>query len=102
MLNVAGIEAVVHDFISAGGRCCFRQDRGHLRDARKVDVWRPEKGNSISHGARPVHQIFTTIKWIRTGRLSIHNFLSVQPGQGQDSGFEVQGAGCWVGYSVWG
>ena len=35
-----------------------------------------EKGNSNSHGARPVHLIITMIKWIRTSRLSINNSLS--------------------------
>ena len=44
--------------------------------ARKVDVRLPGKGNSTSHGARPVHLIITMIKWIRTSRLSIKNFLS--------------------------
>jgi len=39
----------------------------------------PGKGNSNSHGARPVHLIITTIKWIRTSRLSIHNSLCPQP-----------------------
>ena len=34
------------------------------------------RGNSNSHGARPVHLITTMIKWIRTGRLSMKNFLS--------------------------
>ena len=43
----------------------------HLR--RKVDVRLPGKGNSNSHGARPVHLIITMIKWIRTSRLSIKN-----------------------------
>jgi len=33
------------------------------------------KGNSNSHRARPVHLIITTIKWIRTSRLSIKNSL---------------------------
>ena len=37
----------------------------------KVDVRLPGKGNSNSHGARPVHLIITMIKWIRTSRLSI-------------------------------
>jgi len=32
--------------------------------------------NSNSHGARPVHLIFTMIKWIRTSRLSIKKTLS--------------------------
>jgi len=45
--------------------------------AKKVDVRLPEKGNSNSHGARPVHLIVTMIKWIRTSRLSIQNSLSV-------------------------
>ena len=43
---------------------------------RKVDVRLPGKGNSNSHGARPVHLIITMIKWIRTSRLSIQNSLS--------------------------
>jgi len=40
---------------------------------RRVDVRLPGKGNSKSHGARPIHLIITTIKWIRTSRLSIQN-----------------------------
>ena len=44
--------------------------------ARKVDVWLPGKGNSISHGARPVHLIITMIKWIRASELSTKNSLS--------------------------
>ena len=43
---------------------------------RKVDIRLPGKGNSNSHGARPVHLIITMIKWIRTSRLSIKNSLS--------------------------
>jgi len=43
---------------------------------RKVDTRLPGKGNSNSHGARPVHLIITMIKWIRTSRLSIKNSLS--------------------------
>ena len=39
-----------------------------------------EKGNSNSHGARPVHLIIVMIKWIRTSRLSIKNSLSAQGG----------------------
>ena len=42
---------------------------------RKVDVRLPGKGDSNSHGARPVHLIITMIKWIRTSRLSIKNSL---------------------------
>ena len=44
--------------------------------SRKVDVRLPGKGDSISHGARPVHLIITMIKWIRTSKLSIKNPLS--------------------------
>ena len=43
----------------------------------KVDVRLPGKGNSTSHGARPVHQIISMIKWIRTSKLSINNSLSL-------------------------
>ena len=46
----------------------------------KVDIRLPGKGNSNSHGARPVHLIITTIKWIRTSRLSIKNSLSLLEG----------------------
>ena len=35
---------------------------------RRVDVRLPGKGNSNSHGARPVHLIITKIKWFRTVR----------------------------------
>ena len=38
----------------------------------------PGKGNSDSHGARPVHLIITMIRWIRTSMLSIKNSLSPQ------------------------
>jgi len=43
---------------------------------RKVDVRLPGKGNSNSHGARPVHLTIMMIKWIRTSRSSIKNSLS--------------------------
>jgi len=42
----------------------------------------PGKGNSNSHGARPVHLIIKMIKWIRTSRLSKKNFVSL-PGCGR-------------------
>ena len=45
--------------------------------SRKIDVRLPGKGNSKSHGARPVHLIITMITWIRTSRLSIKNSLYV-------------------------
>ena len=37
----------------------------------------PGKGNSNSHGARPVHLIISMIKWVRTRRLSIKNSFSL-------------------------
>jgi len=43
--------------------------------SRKVDVRLPGKGDSYSHGARPVHLMITMVKWIRTSRLSM-NYLS--------------------------
>ena len=42
---------------------------------QKVDIRLPGKENSNSHGVRPVHQIISMKKWIRTSRLSIKNFL---------------------------
>jgi len=42
----------------------------------------PGKGNSNSHGARPVHLIISMIKWIRTSRLSIKQYLSRAPSTG--------------------
>ena len=49
--------------------------RGAPSGFRKVDVRLPGKGNSNSHGARPVHLIMTMIKWTRTSRLSIKKSL---------------------------
>ena len=49
--------------------------------ARKVNVRLPGKGNSNSHGARPVHLIITMIKWIRISRLSLKNSPSRCVGQ---------------------
>ena len=42
----------------------------------QVDERLPGKGNSNSHGARPVHLIITTKKRIRTSTLSIKNYPS--------------------------
>jgi hypothetical protein len=44
---------------------------------RKVDARPPGKGNSKSHGARPVHLIITMIKWILTSKFSNNNSLSL-------------------------
>jgi len=38
----------------------------HGPEGRKADVRLPGKGNSNTHGARPVHLIITMMKWIRT------------------------------------
>ena len=77
----------VEDFFGGGGRKILVQQRLHQPRAarhvpdlgsrvnRKVDIRLPGKWNSNSHGARPVHLIITTIKWIRTSRLSIKNSL---------------------------
>jgi len=51
-----------------------KQKRDVLRP-RKLDIGLPGKGNSSSHGARPVHRIISLIEWIRTSRLSIKNAL---------------------------
>ena len=40
-----------------------------------VDARLPGKENSNSNGARPVHQIISIIKWIRTSKLSTKNSL---------------------------
>ena len=52
--------------------------QGYLSHSRKVDIRLTGKGNSNSHGARPVHLITSMIKWIRTSGLSIKNSLCVQ------------------------
>ena len=48
----------------------------HIRQSKKADVRLPGKGNSNSHHERSVHFIITTVKWIRTSRMSIKNFPS--------------------------
>jgi hypothetical protein len=60
---------------------------------RKVDVRLPEKGNSNSLGARPVHLIITMIKWFRTSRLSTRNSLSLEVVW--PPAFGVSGSGVW-------
>jgi len=70
-----------------------------LLSVRKVDVRLPGKGNSNSHGARPVHLIITMIKWIRTSRLSIKNSISSSPRNGlsQTPGFRTPFRVCGFG-----
>ena len=46
-------------------------------NTRKADIRLPGKGNLNSHGARPVHQIISMTKWIRTNRLPINNSHSL-------------------------
>ena len=59
------------------GQDVRRGDQGaradHVPWSRKVDIRLPEKRDSNSHGARPVHQKH---RWTRTSRLSIKNSLS--------------------------
>ena len=45
----------------------------------KVDERLPGKGNSNSHGARPVHLIITMMKWVRTSSLPTKHFLPNAP-----------------------
>ena len=65
---------------------CFGRDKeeyeGSGRGQRKVDVRLSGKGNSNSHGARPVHLIITMMKWMRTSRLSIKKSYSEASGTG--------------------
>ena len=52
------------------------EDGGARRvSTRIVDEWLHGEGNSNSTGARPVHQIISMMKWIRTSRLSTKNSL---------------------------
>ena len=51
---------------------------------RKVDVRRHGKGNSNFRGARPVHLITTTVRWVWTSRLSVENYLSALPRSKKD------------------
>ena len=48
----------------------------HSSSHLKGNVRLPGKENSNPHGARPVHQLITMIKWIRTSRVSVKNSLS--------------------------
>jgi len=48
------------------------------RCPRKVDVRLPGKGNSNSHGARPVHLIITMIKWVRKDAMAQMEKLMAQ------------------------
>ena len=62
---------------------------GEVRvQTRKVEIRLPGKGNSDSHGARPVHKITSIMKWIRTSRLST-NYSRI--------GFKVKSSGLSVG-----
>ena len=61
-------------------KCVFSSkfSRRKARKLWKVDIGPPGKGNSTSYVARPVHQIISMTKWIRTSRLSIKNSLSLR------------------------
>ena len=55
---------------------CTRRTMQTCRvEPRTGDVRLPGKGNSDSHGARPVHPIITMMKGIRTSRLSMQKSL---------------------------
>ena len=60
-------------------KCVFSSkfSRRKARKLWKVDIGPPGKGNSTSYVARPVHQIISMTKWIRTSRLSIKDCLSL-------------------------
>ena len=58
-----------------GLKATKKRRRFRVQGAWSVDVRLPGKGNSNSHGARPVHLTITTIKWIWTSRLSLKNSL---------------------------
>ena len=45
---------------------------------RNLDIRMPGKANSRFHGVRPVHQIISLIKLIRTSRLSLKNTLYLE------------------------
>ena len=67
---------VVGVFYCARYLCDSVLDEG----CRPIDIRLPGKGDSNSHGARPVHQKH---RWIRTSRLSIKNSLSLQADAGR-------------------
>ena len=71
-LHMDGSTAIIAHTTVPGFAAC---GLGCRKEDGKVDVRLPGKGNSNSHGARPVHLIITMIKWIRTSRLSIKNSL---------------------------
>ena len=54
----------------------FEKFVGHIR---KGDIRLPGKGDSNSHGARPVYISISMIQWIRTSRLSTRNSLCWVP-----------------------
>ena len=65
-------------------RVCIVRFWSHVQGlARKVDARLPGKGNSNSQGARPVHQMISMTKWMRTSRLSTKNSLVTGYGWGK-------------------
>jgi len=73
MISFGGLRFIICFEDATGPVCSPRHPYTH----RKVDVRLPGKGNSNSHGARPVHLIITMIKCFRTSRLPMHNSLSL-------------------------
>ena len=58
--------------------------RGTCEASWRVDVRLTEKRNSNSHGARPVHQIISTIKRTQTSKFAIRNALSAKRTASED------------------
>ena len=54
-----------------------RRDPAETAEQLAPRETRHPTGNSNSHGARPVHQIISMLKWIRISKLSIKNSLSL-------------------------
>ena len=72
------IRSCAADLLALGGLVLLVAEQPHVATAscRKVDIRLPGRGNSNSHGARPVHLIISMIKWIRTSCLTITNSLT--------------------------
>jgi len=68
-------------------RCLRSRARGTWPSSRRPTTRTSArgKGNSNSHGARPVHLITTMIKWFRTSRLSTKNYLCLHAAHHQPS-----------------
>jgi len=77
------IRALLGTAVAILSRDSGRRASQASQEHRKVDVRLPGKGNSNSHGARPVHLIIMMIQWVRTSRLSIKNSLRSRAGMSE-------------------